>query len=147
MVELSEQIREALTDVAVAGVGLAGAYAVYLFHQLTRNIKEKTSLIKEQKKAAIINWAMDQVDEMATKAVEKFEQTVAAELRKKVKAGEANRSGLLELGNKAVNEVMATLAPEALRVLRECLGDYRAYIENTVESKVRQVKQEERVSA
>lgn len=147
MFELSAPVKEALTNVAVAAVGLAGAYAVYLFHLGTLHIKEKISMLKDQKKAAAINRAMDQVEELSAKAVEKFEQTVAAELRAKVKDGKADRSELLELGKRAIDEVIRTLAPEALQVLKDNLGDYLAYIENTVESNVRQVKQETSVSA
>lgn len=142
MIELTTPVKEAITNVAVAAVGLAGAYLVYLIHLVTQHIKEKISMMKDQKKAAAINRAMDQVDELSTKAVEKFEQTIAAELRDKVKAGEADRRGLLELGTRAVNEVISTLAPEALKVLEDYLGDYRAYIESTVESRVRSMKQE-----
>lgn len=142
MFELSVPVKEALANVSMAAVSLAGAYAVYLCHLVTLNIKEKTRIMKDQKKAAAVNRALDQVEELSTKAVEKFEQTVAAELRAKVKSGEADKSGLLELGKRAVDEVISTMAPEALQLLEVYLGDFRVYIENTVESRVRQVKQE-----
>lgn len=142
MFELSAQVKEGMADVAIAAMGLAGAYATYFIHQATSHIKEKTKTMKDQSKAVILLHAMDQVDNIATKVVDKTEQTIASELRAKVKSGEVDRQELLALGEKAVSEVINTMAPDVLHVLSESLGDYRAYIESTVESKVRQVKQE-----
>lgn len=147
MFEVSAQVKEALADLAVAAVGLAGAYAAYFLHQMTRHVRERTKQIEDQGKATALWRAMEQVDEIATKVVDKFEQTVASELREKVKTGQADRAELVSLGKKAVSEVVNTLAPEVLHVLINNLGDYRAYIESTVESKVRQVKQESQTAA
>lgn len=139
---MSDAVKNALADVAAAAVGLAGAYTVYMAGQLKEYIKKKTELIAGQAKADAFYHVLDQVDEIASKIVQKTEQTVAAELRSMVKAGTADRLQLLELGKKAVDDVVNTLGPDALQVLAAAMGDYKGYIESTVESKVRQLKQE-----
>lgn len=132
---------EVLVEVLIGIFSLAGAYAVYYLHQAAAHIQKKTEQMQDQAQASILWRATQQLDDVATRAVEKFEQTVAATLRQEVKEGKADREALLKLGQDAYDEVIKTVGPEVLAVLQENFGDYVTYIKNTIESKVFQVKQ------
>lgn len=139
--QLAAKVMEVLVEVLIGVLSCAGAYAAYYLHQATAHVREKTALMQDQAQASIVWRTMQQLDEVATKAVEKFEQTTAADLRQQVKDGKVDRSALLEIGKQAYDEVVKTLGPEALAVLETNLGDYVAHINNTIESKVYQLKQ------
>jgi len=132
---------EVLVEVLIAILSLASTYAVYYLHQAAKHIKEKTAQMQDQEQASILWRATKQLDDVATRTVEKFEQTIAASLRQKVKAGIADRAELLKIGQEAYDEVIKTVGPEVLAVLQENFGDYVTHIKNTIESKVFQVKQ------
>lgn len=141
--QLAVKATEVLADVLIGVVSCAGAYAAYCLHHASAHIREKTATMKDQAWAGMVWRAVQQLDEVATKAVDKFEQTVAGDLRQQVKDGKVERAELLAIGKQAYVEVIETLGPETLSILQESFGDYTAHIKNTIESKVYQLKQEQ----
>ncbi len=79
--------------------------------------------------------------ELAVMAVETFEQTVAGELREKVKAGTAPRSALVEVGKMAVDEIYTNLDGKLIPVLNAIIPDLKHYLASLVESKLLELKQ------
>ncbi|GBF34128.1 hypothetical protein DCCM_3240 [Desulfocucumis palustris] len=85
--------------------------------------------------------AIDRLEDTAEKVVAKTEQTVAEELRQAVKNGKADRSKLVALGEKACNEILQTMEPDVVNVLRANLGDLKTYVLSTVEAQVKRMKE------
>ena len=64
-------------------------------------------------------------------------------LREAVKGGKANREELVALGKQVFDEVKASIAPEAQRVITKNLGSFDEYLTKCIESAVLEIKQNE----
>ena len=85
--------------------------------------------------------ALADVENLATKSVGAMEQTTAKALRDAVKSGAANREDLFALGKQVFNEVKAAIAPEAQKVITDNLGSFDDYLTKCIEDAVLKVKQ------
>ena len=85
--------------------------------------------------------ALADVASLATLSVNAMEQTTAKALREAVKSGTANREELLALGKQVFDDVKATIAPEAQKVITENLGSFDNYLTKCIEDAVLKVKQ------
>ena len=106
---------EMLLNVALAVLALAGAYAVYYIRLGASKLKAQTAL----------------------------EQTTAKALREAVKGGKASREELVALGKQVFDEVKASIAPEAQRVITKNLGSFDEYLTKYIEATVLEIKQNE----
>jgi len=84
--------------------------------------------------------ATSRLEEVAKITVSKIEQTVAGKLRQAVKDGKVNREELVALGKKAYDEVLKTVEPQVVKVLKDNLGDLKTYLESTIEAEVKRLK-------
>lgn len=132
---------DALVNVVLAVIALAGAYAVYYIRLGASKVKAQTAQIKDEAARKVLDNALDDVVNLATVSVNAMEQTTARELRDLVKIGKADREQLLALGKKVFDEVKAAIAPEAQRVITENLGSFDAYLSKCIEDAVLRVKQ------
>ena len=64
-------------------------------------------------------------------------------LREAVKGGKASREELVALGKQVFDEVKASIAPEAQRVITKNLGSFDEYLTKCIESAVLEIKQNE----
>lgn len=132
---------DALVNVVLAVIALAGAYAVYYIRLGASKVKAQTAQIKDEAGRKLLDNALDDVVNLATVSVNAMEQTTARELRDAVKIGKADREELVALGKKVFDEVKAAIAPEAQRVITKNLGDFDAYLTKCIEDAVLKVKQ------
>lgn len=137
---MKEQFVGFTVEVLVALVGLGCAYLTLYLRQAAARVKAETEHIRDQQQAELVRQSVDRLNDVAAKTVRKFEQTVATDLRNKVKVGEVDRGQLLDLGKQAYNEVVKTIEPDARKVLEETLGDFETYVKNTIETQVHQMK-------
>lgn len=137
---MKEQFVSFTVEVLVALIGLGCAYLTLYLRQAATRVKAETEHIRDQRQAELVRQAVDRLNDVAAKTVQKFEQTVAGDLRNKVKAGEVDRSQLLDLGKQAYDEVLKTIEPDVRQVLESTLGDFETYVKNTIETQVHQVK-------
>lgn len=137
---MKEQFVSFTVEVLVALLGLGCAYLTMYLRQAATKVKAETAKISDQRQAELVRQAVDRLDDVAAKTVQKFEQTVAGDLRTKVKAGEVDRSQLLDLGKQAYEEVLKTIEPDVRQVLEDTLGDFETYVKNTIETQVHQIK-------
>ena len=86
---------------------------------------------------------MKDVENLATLSVSAMEQTTAKALREAVKGGKASRDELVALGKQVFDEVKASIAPEAQRVITKNLGSFDEYLTKCIESAVLEIKQNE----
>ena len=132
---------EVLENLALAVISLAGAYAVYYIRLGASKLKAQTAQIEDESARKVLDNALADVENLATKSVGAMEQTTAKALRDAVKSGAANREDLLALGKQVFNEVKAAIAPEAQKVITDNLGSFDDYLTKCIEDAVLKVKQ------
>ena len=132
---------EVLVNLALAVISLAGAYAVYDLRLGASKLKAQTAQIEDESARKVLDNALADVENLATKSVGAMEQTTAKALRDAVKSGAANREDLLALGKQVFNEVKAAIAPEAQKVITDNLGSFDDYLTKCIEDAVLKVKQ------
>ena len=123
----------ALANIVLAVIALAGAYAVYYIRLAGAQIEDKAA-------RELLENALDDVVNLATVSVNAMEQTTAQAVRDKVKEGKVDREELLELGRKVFQEVKNAISPEAQRVITKNLGSFDAYLTKCIEDAVLKVK-------
>lgn len=133
-------INNSLIDILTAVLAFGAAWAIYYINVGTQIAKEKIKAIKDERQRALVDGAVDRVNDLAQKAVAKTEQTTAGELRNAVKDGNIDRSELLALGKKVANDVYGQLSKDAIDALQVEIGDVKKYIEDTVETEVLKLK-------
>lgn len=134
---------EVLVNLSLAVISLAGAYAVYYIRLGASKLKAQTAQIEDESARKVLDNALADVENIATKSVGAMEQTTAKALRDAVKSGAANREDLLALGKQVFNEVKAAIAPEAQRVITKNLGSFDEYLTKCIEAAVLEIKQNE----
>lgn len=132
---------EVLVNLALAVISLAGAYAVYYIRLGASKLKAQTAQIEDESARKVLDNALADVENLATKSVGAMEQTTAKALRDAVKSGAANREDLLALGKQVFNEVKAAIAPEDQKVITDNLGSFDDYLTKCIEDAVLKVKQ------
>ena len=132
---------EVLVNLSLAVISLAGAYAVYYIRLGASKLKALTAQIEDESARKVLDNALADVENIATKSVGAMEQTTAKALRDAVKSGAANREDLLALGKQVFNEVKAAIAPEAQKVITDNLGSFDDYLTKCIEDAVLKVKQ------
>lgn len=118
---------EMLVNVALAVLALAGAYAVYYIRLGASKLKAQTAQIEDASTRKVLDDALKDVENLATLSVSAMEQTTAKALREAVKGGKASRDELVALGKQVFDEVKASIAPEAQRVITKNLGSFDEY--------------------
>ena len=134
---------DALLNVVLAVIALAGAYGVYFIRLGAAKLKEQTAQIKDEAGRKVLEEALDDVVNLATVSVGAMEQTTAKALREAVKGGKASRDELVALGKQVFDEVKASIAPEAQRVITKNLGSFDEYLTKCIEAAVLEIKQNE----
>ena len=132
---------EALVNIALAVIALAGSYAVYYIRLGASKLKAQTSQIVDEAARKLLDNALADVASLATLSVNAMEQTTAKALREAVKSGAATREELIALGKEVFNDVKSAIAPEAQKVITQNLGSFDAYLTKCIEDAVLKVKQ------
>ncbi len=139
-----EQIQPTVIDfvggIGLALLGLMAAQAIAYINRAATKIKAETAHIKDRQQREMILYATSRLQEVAEKTVLRFEQTVAGELRQAVKDGKVERKELLALGKKAYNEIIETIEPQVMEILRENIGNAKTYLESIIEAEVKKLK-------
>lgn len=124
---------DALVNVVLAIIALAGAYGVYY-------IRLGAAKLKDEAGRKVLEDALDDVVNLAAVSVGAMEQTTAKALRDAVKNGTASREELLALGKQVFDEVKAAIAPEAQQVITDNLGSFDKYLTAVIEDAVLNIK-------
>ena len=132
---------DALLNVVLAVIALAGAYGVYFIRLGSARLKEQTAQIKDEAGRKVLEDALDDVVNLATVSVGAMEQTTAKALRDAVKSGKAKPEELAALGKQVFDEVKAAISPQAQQVITDNLGSFDKYLTAVIEDAVLKVKQ------
>lgn len=125
------------------GLSLAAYLAESGARVLRAELKKKKAEAEaaERHVMAVAFEGADKVLEKVTRiTVGKLEGGIAAELREKVKNGEAEYEDLCRVSETACREIINQMKPEIQTVLLECIGDMEGYIKNRIESVLPEVK-------
>lgn len=132
---------DALLNVVLAVIALAGAYGAYFIRLGAAKLKEQTAQIKDEAGRKVLEDALDDVVNLATVSVGAMEQTTAKALRDAVKSGKAKPEELAALGKQVFDEVKAAISPQAQQVITDNLGSFDKYLTAVIEDAVLKVKQ------
>ena len=132
---------DALLNVVLAVIALAGAYGVYFIRLGAAQLKEQTAQNKDEAGRKVLEDALDDVVNLATVSVGAMEQTTAKALRDAVKRGKAKPEELAALGKQVIDEVKAAISPQAQQVITDNLGSFDKYLTAVIEDAVLKVKQ------
>lgn len=138
---ITTAVSEAVLNITLAAIALAAACAVYYIRLAATKVKKQTQQIEDESARALLDNAIEDVRNLAETAVGAMEQTTAKALRDEVKTGKASKDELISLGESVFNEVKASIAPEAQRVITDNLGGFDKYLRGVIEDTVRKVKQ------
>ena len=83
----------ALANIVLAVIALAGAYAVYYIRLAGAQVKAQTKQIEDKAARELLENALDDVVNLATVSVNAMEQTTAQAVRDKVKEGKGRPGG------------------------------------------------------
>ncbi len=135
-----DAVNQVLAAVVCAAVTALAGWAVTLIGRWKKLLQAETDNINDERARTAVKAAVDRVGELALMAVETFEQTVAGELRAKVKAGAAPREALAAVGKMAVDEIYTNLDKKYIAALNEAIPDLPHYLASLVESKLLEMK-------
>ncbi|SFH21578.1 hypothetical protein SAMN05660649_04283 [Desulfotomaculum arcticum] len=134
-------VQDFLYNLSLAVLTLLASIAIYGIKKMTDKLVAETNKIDSEEERGLIHDAIFRLDDVAEKTVKKIEQTVAKEMRQAVKDGVKSKEDLIELSKVAFNEIKKTMEPEYVNALKATLGDVDAYIRNTIEAKVLEIKE------
>ena len=140
---IKQAAMELLLTIALGVLTLAGSYAAYYIKLATAKVKAQTAQIQDTTARNVFENALADVADLAQLAVAAMEQTTAKSLREAVKQGKADRAELVALGKQVFDEVKATVAPEAQRVITATVGSFDEYLRKVIEAEVLRIKQAE----
>ncbi len=141
MEAIQNAVSELLVNLALGIISLAAAYGVYYIRLGAVKLKAQTAQMADETDRKVLEDALSDVERLAALAVNYTEQTMAKELREKVKDGKADREALLKLGKKVFAKVKGEIAPAAQKVITDNLGSFDHYLEQCIEDAVLKVKQ------
>lgn len=133
---MKEIATEALTQISIALISLVCTYTLFYINKANEKLKFETQKIKDESQRALFQNALDDLNDVAAKAVIKLEQTIAKDLREAVKDGSVSKEELLKLSTVAYSEILAELKPDVHKLLQDNITDIKGYIINTIESNV-----------
>lgn len=137
---MNQAIKDGITQVGVAMISLLAAFLMYGIQRGAQKLKSETSKINDEKERQLANAAIDKLNDVTVKTVNKIEQTTAKDLRVAVKNGTAKKEDLMVLADQAYHEILVQMGPEWMDVIYKELGDAEQYILNSVETQVLQLK-------
>lgn len=125
-----------LVSIAVsAAVLLVSAGGVYAINVI-KDVKANTNLKKMRIFDIGFETAEKAIETAAKAVVGKLEQVSAKDLREKVKNGLADREALLALADEAFDEIMKSVSPDVISILKQGITDVESYVKNEVETQV-----------
>lgn len=124
------------------GLSVAAVYLNLLLRKLKTKAESEIEKIENEKAEAVFKAAVDKVDILAEKTVAALEQTTAAEIRRRIKEGNATKEDLTEACEGACFNIYSELKPEYAKVIKDSYSDISEYIQKVIEEKLLRLKGE-----
>lgn len=136
---MSENVSLILTasvPLLVVVCGLVGSFLVKSINRATQFLVSKTDVENLQ-------YAITAVNEVAENVVKSLNQTVVDDLRKQSEDGRLTEDDMIEIANKAINTVRASLSNDIIAILDRAYLDSTRYLNDIIEAKVWDAKKTE----
>lgn len=133
---------------SILGLIISGAISTVLIYinllikKLKLKAEKEIEKIDNENAQQLFKSAIERVDILTEKTVAKYEQTVARELRKQIKEGNAVKEDLIKACEGAAFEIYAELKPEYIKILKENYHNTGEYIQAAIEEKLLRLKGE-----
>ena len=137
---MEQIIQNFLTQILTALSGLAIAYLTLLIAKATAKFKAEADKIKDDKQKALVDSAIDRVNDLVTKSVASAQQTLVADLKAQIAIGNASKEDLVAIGKNVATTVYGQLSADTLNVLKLEIVDVQGYIVDSVEAQVLALK-------
>ena len=139
-----EAVQDALVNllvtVAVGVIGIVGAYTTVYLNKITANIKSKTNKIENENKKALIESAIERVNDLVRVNVIKAQETLVKEIMEKTEDGIFDKSDLKAVAEVVKNDVIKQMGEQVTELVKIEIDDLEGYVSAVIEKTLAELK-------
>ncbi|MBP3916364.1 hypothetical protein [Clostridium sp.] len=139
-----EAVQDALVNllvtVAVGVIGIVGAYTTVCLNKITANIKSKTNKIENENQKALIESAIERVNDLVRVNVIKAQETLVKEIVEKTEDGIFDKSDLRAVADVVKNDVMKQMGEQVTELVKVEINDLEGYVLAVIEKTLAELK-------
>ena len=139
-----EAVQDALVNllvtVAVGVIGIVGAYTTVCLNKITANIKSKTNKIENEKQKALIESAIERVNDLVRVNVIKAQETLVKEIVEKTEDGIFDKSDLKAVAEVVKNDVIKQMGEQVTELVKVEINDLEGYVLAVIEKTLAELK-------
>lgn len=139
-----EAVQDALVNllvtVAVGVIGIVGAYTTVCLNKITANIKSKTNKIENENQKALIESAIERVNDLVRVNVIKAQETLVKEIVEKTEDGIFDKSDLKAVAEVVKNDVIKQMGEQVTELVKVEINDLEGYVLAVIEKTLAELK-------
>lgn len=139
-----EAVQDALVNllvtVAVGVIGIVGAYTTVCLNKITANIKSKTNKIENENQKALIESAIERVNDLVRVNVIKAQETLVKEIVEKTEDGIFDKSDLRAVADVVKNDVIKQMGEQVTELVKVEINDLEGYVLAVIEKTLAELK-------
>lgn len=139
-----EAVQDALVNllvtVAVGVIGIVGAYTTVCLNKITANIKSKTNKIENENQKALIESAIERVNDLVRVNVIKAQETLVKEIMEKTEDGIFDKSDLKAVADVVKNDVIKQMGEQVTELVKIEIDDLEGYVSAVIEKTLAELK-------
>ena len=139
-----EAVQDALVNllvtVAVGVIGIVGAYTTVCLNKITANIKSKTNKIENENQKALIESAIERVNDLVRVNVIKAQETLVKEIVEKTEDGIVDKSDLKAVAEVVKNDVIKQMGEQVTELVKVEINDLEGYVLAVIEKTLAELK-------
>ena len=139
-----EAVQDALVNllvtVAVGVIGIVGAYTTVCLNKITANIKSKTNKIENENQKALIESAIERVNDLVRVNVIKAQETLVKEIVEKTEDGIFDKSDLRAVADVVKNDVIKQMGEQVTELVKVEIDDLEGYVSAVIEKTLAELK-------
>lgn len=139
-----EAVQDALVNllvtVAVGVIGIVGAYTTVCLNKITANIKSKTNKIENENQKALIESAIERVNDLVRVNVIKAQETLVKEIMEKTEDGIFDKSDLKAVADVVKNDVIKQMGEQVTELVKVEINDLEGYVLAVIEKTLAELK-------
>lgn len=139
-----EAVQDALVNllvtVAVGVIGIVGAYTTVCLNKITANIKSKTNKIENENQKALIESAIERVNDLVRVNVIKAQETLVKEIVEKTEDGIFDKSDLKAVADVVKNDVIKQMGEQVTELVKVEINDLEGYVLAVIEKTLAELK-------
>lgn len=141
-----EQIMDALNmlfvTVVTGIIGIVGTYITIFFKNLTAKVKASTSSIKDEKQRALVDSAINRLDQIIYTTVYSTQLTLVEKIKAASADGKLTKDECSGIKQTVICEVKNQISDEIQGLVIEEITDIDTYISNKIETELSRIKNE-----